>query len=99
MKLHHVGYLTKNLQDTRREFALLGFWVEQEAAFDPLRKLDIAFLRNGAYRVELVEPKGEASPLFPLLKKYQTRIRLIIYAMRQTVWGRRSGEWSRGDTV
>ncbi len=71
MKLHHVGYLTKNLQDTLLEFALLGFCVEQEAAFDPLRKLDIAFLRNGAYRVELVEPKGEASPLFPLLKKYK----------------------------
>lgn len=66
-----MGYLTKNLQDTLREFTRLGFRVEQDVSFDPLRKLGIAFLKNGAYRVELIEPEGEASPLFPLLKKYK----------------------------
>lgn len=71
MRLHHVGYLTKRLRETQEEFLALGFLVEQEEENDPLRKIHISFLRNGSCRVELVEPDGADSPLFPLLKKYK----------------------------
>lgn len=71
MEIHHVGYLTKSISASLPEFVRMGFAVEKETAFDPFRKIDILFLRNGAYRVELIEPKGEDSPLYPLLKRYK----------------------------
>ena len=71
MKIHHIGYLTKNLTATQKEFQKLGFMVEQGAAFDSYRGIRIEFLRNDAYCVELIEPQGKESPLYPLLKKYK----------------------------
>lgn len=71
MEIHHVGYLTKSISASLPEFARLGFAVERETSFDPFRKIDILFMRNDAYRVELIEPKGEDSPLYPLLKRYK----------------------------
>ena len=58
MRIHHVGYLTKDLMVSQREFLNLGFSIEQEMAFDTYRQVYIAFLRNGSYRVELIEPRG-----------------------------------------
>ena len=71
MTLHHVGFLTKNLEQSRTDFLKLGFEVEKPVAFDNIRKINIEFLVNGGYRVELVEPAGKDSPLYPLLKRFK----------------------------
>ena len=71
MTLHHVGFLTKNLEQSRADFLKLGFEVEKPVAFDNIRKINIEFLVNGGYRVELVEPAGKDSPLYPLLKRFK----------------------------
>ena len=71
MRIHHVGYLTKNMESSKTEFQKLGFVLEQDVKYDPHRKIDIAFLQNGEYRIELIEPKGIESPLYPLLKRYK----------------------------
>ena len=71
MKIHHAGYLTRNIAVAQKEFRKLGYVTERDVAFDTYRKISIAFMVNGSYRVELIEPRGEESPLYPLLKKYK----------------------------
>ncbi|MCR4901785.1 MAG: VOC family protein [Butyrivibrio sp.] len=79
MNIHHVGYLTKDLNKAQDEFLALGFVVEQEKAYDELRKINISFIINGDYRVELIEPVDEASPMYPLLKRYKNTPYHICY--------------------
>ena len=71
MKIHHVGYLTKKLEKTEALFLSLGFTVEQETRYDEIRQINIEFLRNGDYVVELVQPASQESPMYPLLKNYK----------------------------
>ena len=66
MKIHHVGYLTKDLRASEKAFLKLGYEVEFPAAFDSLRDITITY-----YRVELIEPLGPNSPVYGLLKKYK----------------------------
>ena len=71
MKIHHVGYLTKNLNKSEFLFEKLGFIVEKEKAYDALRKIHIVFMLNGDYRIELIEPDGEESSVWGVLKRYK----------------------------
>ncbi len=71
MVIHHVGYLTKDLEKAEKEFLALGYTIEQAVKLDELRKINISFLINGNYRVELIEPVDDTSPMYPLLKKYK----------------------------
>lgn len=71
MKIHHVGYLAKNIEKTEKKFFDLGYTVESPTAYDEIRKINIEFLVNGDYRVELIQPMSEDSPMFPLLKRYK----------------------------
>ena len=79
MNIHHVGYLTKDLNKAQDLFLALGFVIEQEKAYDEFRKINIAFLINGGYRVELIEPASEESPMYPLLKRYKNTPYHICY--------------------
>ena len=79
MKIHHVGYLTKELNKAQDEFLALGFVVEQEKAYDEHRKINISFIVNGNYRVELIEPVDDSSPMYPLLKRYKNTPYHICY--------------------
>ena len=71
MKIHHVGYLTKKLEKARAEFEKLGYVVERPVKFDEIRKINIEFMVNDGYRVELIEPADKESPMYPLLKNYK----------------------------
>ena len=79
MQIHHIGYLTKYLAQSEAEFCALGYSVERSAQYDEIRKVNICFLVNGMYRVELIEPCGSDSPLFPLLKRYKNTPYHICY--------------------
>ena len=79
MTIHHVGYLTKDLNKAQDEFLALGFVVEQEKAYDEHRKINISFIINGNYRVELIEPVDDSSPMYPLLKRYKNTPYHICY--------------------
>ncbi|MCR5655134.1 MAG: VOC family protein [Lachnospiraceae bacterium] len=79
MKVHHVGYLVKNLKKSEKQFLTLGFSIEREAAYDEIRRVNISFLVNGDTRVELVEPADKESPLFPLLSKFKNAPYHICY--------------------
>lgn len=71
MKIHHVGYLAKNISKTEKKFFELGYTVESPTAYDNIRQINIEFLVNGDYRVELIQPMSEESPMYPLLKRYK----------------------------
>lgn len=79
MNIHHVGYLTKDLNKAQDEFLALGFVVEQGKAYDEHRKINISFIINGNYRVELIEPVDDSSPMYPLLKRYKNTPYHICY--------------------
>jgi methylmalonyl-CoA/ethylmalonyl-CoA epimerase len=69
--VHHVGFLCKNLEKSRAKFLELGYSIEQEKAFDDIRKIYIEFLVNSGYRVELIQPSDKESPMYPLLSRYK----------------------------
>ncbi len=71
MKLHHVGFLTKHLNETQAKFEQLGWKLEQEPRYDHVRDIMIAFMSNNGTVVELIEPASENSPMHPLLKRYK----------------------------
>ena len=71
MKIHHEGYLTKNIHASEKAFLDLGYHIETPAMFDSFRKINIVFMKNEDYRVELIEPIGPESPIYSLLKKYK----------------------------
>lgn len=79
MKIHHIGYLVKDIEKSEEQFLALGYKVEKAASFDKYRKVDIEFLNKDGYRIELVEPIGNDSPIYPLLKKFRNSPYHICY--------------------
>lgn len=71
MKIHHIGYLVNNMQKSIEQFFSLGFEIERETMLDELRKVEIAFLINDGYRIELVSPIDKDSDVGELYKKYK----------------------------
>ena len=69
MKIHHIGYLAKNMDKAIASFEALGYERETDVVYDSLREVDIIFLTNDGYRVELVSPKSDRSPVYATLKK------------------------------
>ncbi len=79
MKVHHIGYLVKNIEKSRAKFLQLGYEVERPVKFDAIRDVNIEFLLNDGYRVELIQPLSENSPMYPLLKRYKNSPYHICY--------------------
>ena len=69
MKVHHVGYAVKSIEDARKEFELLGFRCESETVLDNVRKVRILFMTNDTCRIELIEPNESGNPIESILKK------------------------------
>lgn len=70
MKIHHVGYCVKNIKKAEEEFKKLGFVGEESVFQDKLRKINILFMNQGNWKIELIEPmEDERSPVNEILKK------------------------------
>jgi methylmalonyl-CoA/ethylmalonyl-CoA epimerase len=73
VKLHHVGFVVKSIQDCGWSFAqALGASWDEKIYFDPLQKVRVTFFegRNNADPlIELVEPGGEDSPVTQFLQR------------------------------
>ncbi|MGN0161873.1 MAG: VOC family protein [Lachnospiraceae bacterium] len=70
MKVHHIGYLVKNMDEAMIEFLKLGF-EEGKVVRDESRGIDICFMDNNGYCVELISPYCEESTVSGLIKKYK----------------------------
>lgn len=70
MKVHHIGYLVKDMKEAILEFEKLGF-SRGEIVRDEFRGIDISFMDNDGYCVELISPYREDSTVSGLIKKYK----------------------------
>lgn len=68
MKVHHIGYLVKDINNAVKEFQALDYKIHSEISYDIYRDIDICFMKNG-YLTELISPKSEKSIVYNLLKK------------------------------
>ena len=79
LKIHHIGYLVKKIENAIKTFEDLGFVVEKPSKIDSIRNVSIAFLIKDGYRIELVSPISEESVVYNLLKKYKNSPYHICY--------------------
>lgn len=73
IKIHHVGFLAKNIKSTLEAFQNMGAGqviIEKSVTWDAIRKIYIAFILFGGYRIEIIEPDKE-SEYYPLLKRFK----------------------------
>lgn len=82
MKVHHIGYLIKNIDKSIEEFRRLGFDLMGEVKEDLERKIKIAFIKNCNYQVELIQPIDTESSYWALLKKYKNVAYHICYQVK-----------------
>jgi methylmalonyl-CoA/ethylmalonyl-CoA epimerase len=73
IRLHHVGYVVRSIQETADRFAqsVAASW-DEKIIQDPLQDAKVAFLAGIAQEfplVELVEPASEGSPVANFLKR------------------------------
>lgn len=79
MRIHHIGYLVKNIQKASETMQKIGYTIESVIVRDSAREVDICFLINNGYRIELVSPINKESALYPLLRKYKNTPYHICY--------------------
>lgn len=70
MRVHHVGYLVKNIQEAENDFKKLHAQMLMTTTYDSDRQAYMSFLDVDGYVVELVCPDKDSN-LYPLLKKYK----------------------------
>lgn len=69
MKIHHIGYLIKNIEKALNEFITFGYNIMIPITYDQYRDIDICFIEKDGYLVELISPKSEKSVVANLLNK------------------------------
>lgn len=78
MRIHHIGYLVKDIVKAKDEFYRLGYEGD-EVIRDQIRGIDICFLEKDGYCVELVSPYCPESAVSGLLKRYKNTPYHICY--------------------
>lgn len=78
MKIHHVGYLVKNVEKAVKAAEVLGFSRCSDMIYDVDRRIHIVFAENDGYRIELVQPDRD-SEIYPLMKRYKNSPYHICY--------------------
>lgn len=69
MRVHHIGYMVKNIQKAIEVFNQIGYEVETETIFDEYRGIDVCFMIMNEYRVELVGSRNKESVIAKLQKR------------------------------
>lgn len=79
MRIHHIGYLVKNIEKAIETFVYTGYSVSCDIVYDHYRQVEIAFLERDGYTIELVSPKTETSVVAGLIKRYKNAPYHICY--------------------
>lgn len=69
MKIHHIGYLVKNIKIAEELFTELGFCRVSDITMDEYRNIQISFWQKDGYYIELVMPISESSVVYKLSKR------------------------------
>ena len=70
MKIHHIGIIVNNIQDSLGEFS--KFVKFDETTIPTLvgsQKVNVCFMKIGELRIEFIEPVGNESPVRKALEK------------------------------
>lgn len=70
MKIHHIGIVVNNIQDSLGEFS--KFIKFDETTIPTLigsQKVNVCFMKIGELRIEFIEPVGNESPVKKFLEK------------------------------
>jgi len=57
MKIHHLGYLVKDMEEAIARFQALGFHIERDKFYVKERMQWNVFMLNDATRIELIQPE------------------------------------------
>lgn len=80
MKLHHIGYVTDNIENTILKFKVLGYRVMQSPINDDIQCCQICFIgRDNELLIELVEPYENNKSLRKMLTQRGNSIYHICY--------------------
>lgn len=79
MKIHHIGYLVKNINEAINEFERIGYIIEQDVIYDEYRKIHIAFIIKDGYRIELVASASDDSVVSGVYKRVKNSPYHICY--------------------
>lgn len=79
MKINHIGYLVKNFEEAKAEFEKLGYKPVSKDTHDTIRLVDICFMEQDNYVIELVSPYDQESVVAGLIKKYKNTPYHICY--------------------
>lgn len=79
MRIHHIGYLVRNIEKAQAVFLDLGYTLQSPPCFDDYRGVTISFLKNDVHCIELVEPNRNDSVAMGLLKRYRNSPYHICY--------------------
>ncbi len=82
LKIHHIGYLVKDIHKACRQFKELGYEyvIGEEFTYDETRGVNILFLEKDGIKIELVCPNDNNSVVAKLRKN--GGIHRIIFVMR-----------------
>jgi methylmalonyl-CoA/ethylmalonyl-CoA epimerase len=69
MRIHHLGYAVKSMDESIRAFSKIGYKKAGETVLDEKRSVLIQFMRLGDYCIELVAPGGSDSPINSIISK------------------------------
>jgi methylmalonyl-CoA/ethylmalonyl-CoA epimerase len=79
-RLHHVGYVTREIAKSRRLYEDLGFAAATPIYHDPIQKVRVVFMATGSdVLVELVEPAEPDSPVSNFLTKHGPGLHHLCY--------------------
>ena len=71
MRIHHIGYLVRDMGRAREAFLRLGYEDVSGVVPDALRRVELCFLQKDGCTVELVCSAGPDSAVAGLVKRYQ----------------------------
>jgi methylmalonyl-CoA/ethylmalonyl-CoA epimerase len=69
MKVHHIGYAVNDIQKSLVMFQKIGYTIESGPVKDIKRNVEIAFIQNNNYNIELIAPLNNDSPIKNYLNK------------------------------
>lgn len=69
LKIHHVGYLVKNIKRATTAFSDLGFVATSDLIDDDYRKIQILFMEKDGYTIELVCPTDKTTKIADLARR------------------------------
>lgn len=79
MRIHHIGYLVKNIDKAKEAFTSIGFSVKQEIIYDQIQDVNVLFMEKDGYVIELVSPNSKESVVARLMKTHKNSPYHICY--------------------